>query len=241
MSTASSIFQGLGLRQWWNYPTQYFGTNGEMGTDFGMGTTGQPVGSLTSGTVVYANNPYANDPNHSSLGYVVQVLSPDGYLYHYQHLQSPAVHVGDVISVGSVVGVSGGCPVGCYGSNGQCTCTDQWTTGEHIEVRRAAYNGNASDPVWGQSWQDPYQAFLQLAGGSATSGAGAWNGATYGSSGTTGTPGSSGANLTAFAQKAGLFAIAIILILFGFYLLFKKQGDALLHKGVKAAKLAVLA
>jgi murein DD-endopeptidase MepM/ murein hydrolase activator NlpD len=205
-----------------------------------MGSTGQPVGSITPGTVLYVGNPYANSPGHTSLGYVVQVLGNDGFLYHYQHLEAPAVHQGDVISVGSVVGVSGGCPVGCYGSNGQCTCTDAWTTGQHIEVRRAQYNGKASDPVWGQPWKDPYQAFLQLAGVTATSGAGKYTGTTTSTGTDTTSSSSPGPNLTGFVQKAGIFTVSVVLVLFGFYLLFKKQADGILQQGARAAKLAVI-
>jgi hypothetical protein len=226
MTTIDSIFQGLGLQEWWAKPTQYFGQSGEEGTDYSLGGTGQPVGAISGGQVIYVGDPYANDPNHSSLGYVVQVLGNDGYLYHYQHLESPSVNVGDSVGPGSVVGVSGGCPVGAYASNGQCTRTDAWSTGPHIEVRLAKYNPNGG--VWNQAWQNPYTTFLNMGGGPGSSAP-----VVNGSSASTTSSTSSSGSLAGFGQRVGIFLGALILFGFGAFLLFKPQIEGAMKKGVE--------
>lgn len=154
--TVATIFQQRGVYQWWLHPTQYFGQNGELGTDYGMAGFYVPVGAITSGTVVDVTS------NNNSIGFIVQIKSSDG-LYWYQHLASTNLHVGDVVNIADTVGLGGGCPPGCYGNNPRCTCYDQYSTGQHIEVRWSP-NGVAG------SWVDPQQHFLTLAGNSPSSG-----------------------------------------------------------------------
>lgn len=233
MSTIGDIFAGAGLTQWWNNPTQFFGQNGEMGTDYSMGGTGQPVGAIQGGQVVYVGAPYANDPNHSSLGYVVQILGPDGNLYHYQHLESPNVQQGDTIQPGQVVGLSGGCPVGAYNGQGGCNWTDAWSTGPHIEVRLAPYNANGG--VWNQAWQNPYSTFLQMGGGTPTTTPTGTGGGQSPQSANGSTAATISTGLTSFAQRAGIFVLSLVLVGAGAFLLFKNQIEGAAKKGVEVA------
>lgn len=163
MVTVAQYFQQEGLPLWWNFITQRFNPPNEYGTDFGCGGFGGSVGAVASGKVIYVGDPYANDPNHSSLNYVVQIVDPSSLeLWHYQHLWGPAVAVGDTVLQGQVVGVQGGCPLPGDGwpcGNNGCpdnTC-DDWTTGSHIEVRYAPV-WSSSGGVWSQNWIDPLSA-----------------------------------------------------------------------------------
>lgn len=165
MSTVADLFSQLGLTPWWEIsPSQRFGgnNNGEWGEDFPM-RPGTRVGSITAGKVVYVGQPQPGN----SIGYVVQVESPDGSLTHYQHLQSATVHEGDTVAPGDVVGLSGGCPSGAYTSTA-CKWTDSNSTGPHIEVRRAS-GYSPSGGVWYQQWQDPSGQWNSLAGEEAGS------------------------------------------------------------------------
>lgn len=231
MATVAQSFQQLGLPQWWNdNVSQFFNGGSEMGTDFNLGGFGKPVGSITPGKIVYVGD--GGYPG-SSIGQIVQVLAPDGRLFHYQHLKTSQVHVGDTVSVGTVVGTGGGCPVGAYGSGISCTRTDQYSTGEHIEVRVAS-SYKPGNP-WSQSWVDPINIFKQIGGATASSVA---------SSGTLDATGSSGGSSSDWVKqiqggsvKAGIFILGLVLAGAGFYLLFSKQVNA----GVKtAAKVALL-
>lgn len=165
IGTISQIFQQRGVYQWWNHVTNSWNGQSELGTDYGMGGFYIPVGSITSGIVVSVTS------NNNSIGYIVQIKSSDG-LYWYQHLASTTLHVSDVVNVGDTVGLGGGCPPGSYGQNPYCTSYDQYSTGQHIEVRWSP-SGIAGN------WVDPQQHFLSIAGGTP-------QGSFFGSSGQTG-------------------------------------------------------
>ena len=244
--TVKDIFQQLGLVEWWapDRITWPFGSPGEYGNDYGLGKFGVPVGSVTSGRVIYVGDGgYAN----SSIGQIVQVLNSDGSLVHYQHLRSANVKVGQNIAVGDIVGTGGGCPVGAYppGDVGQgCTRYDQYSTGQHIEVR-FSYKYNPNGGVWLQNWIDGAGIFQALAGASTVDYA----------MGNTPTPGTGQAgasagqangiasllgNVESAFRHIGLFLIALILIGGGLYMLFKPQIDAAVTGVAKTgAKLAL--
>jgi len=225
VATVSDIFAQLGLTKWWTIPTQTFGENGEKGTDFGT-SAGANIGAITGGRVIYVGN--GGYPG-SSIGQIVQVLSSDGKLYHYQHLKTSNVSVGQTVQVGSVIGTGGGCPVGAYSGSG-CSWTDQYTTGPHLEVRIAS-SYVPSQGVWSQAWYNPLSSFLSLAGGGAATVAGGSS-----SSSTSGTPDWQ-AQIQREGIKIGLFLVALVLVGFGLYLLFQKQANGLAKTAVKAALL----
>lgn len=157
MTTLLQEFNLNGLVAWWDekYATQDFNNRNEKGRDFGRFPVGTPIASISSGRVVYAQQ-MNSDPG-SSVGYIVQVENADGSLFHYQHLRSTSLRVGDYVHAGDIVGLSGGCPASGYGTKG-CTHTDQYTTGPHIEVRYAPHY-DPSRGAWGQQWQNPEAAF----------------------------------------------------------------------------------
>src|SRR5258708_37388581 len=105
MTTVAQAFQSMGLVQWWNNVTNPWNGGLEKGTDFGLGGFDKPVGSLTPGKVVYVGD--GGYPG-SSIGQIVQIVAPDGRLFHYQHLKTANVSVGQQVKVGSPVGSSGG-------------------------------------------------------------------------------------------------------------------------------------
>lgn len=193
-TTIQQLFQQLGLPLWWQNVTQAWGQNGEKGTDFGLGGFGKPVGSIVSGKVVYVGN--GGYPG-SSIGQIVQIQTANG-LIHYQHLMSSSVQVGQTVQPGTVIGTGGGCPTGCYPpglvGNG-CSCYDQYSTGQHIEVRWSP-TYNPSGGVWSQAWQSPMSQFQQLVSGSTTGNPGVPTGG--GPGGIFGIPASLLASITQF-------------------------------------------
>lgn len=226
MTSVTDEFRKAGLIPWWNASvTQFFNGVGEKGTDYGLGSFKQPVGSISGGRVVYVGD--GGYPG-SSIGKIVQVLMPDGRLVHYQHLYDSSVVTGQVIQPGTVIGHGGGCPTGGYPANNvgnACTFTDQYSTGQHIEVRLST-SYNPAGGVWSQNWINPLGAFQQLGN------------AAYGgplppvATGTSGSVASGGAIVapvpantffTDIGQKIGLMLLALTFVGVGFYLLFSQQ------------------
>jgi hypothetical protein len=230
MSTVSDIFNQFHLVQWWqiNRVTQFFGQNGEQGADYGLTGFGVPVGSITSGRVVYVGD--GGYPG-SSIGQVVQVLSPDG-VYHYQHLQSSSVIMGQTVHVGDIIGTSGGCPSGCYGQNPSCTCYDQYSSGQHIEVRYSSSYNQSADMWHRGNWTNPVWHFMGLAGGTGIPGTGV-AGQSNSSSNDIGT------QLKTFSigigQKVGLIVVGLTLIIVGSFLLFPEQVKGIAKKAANIA------
>lgn len=162
--TVADEFKSLGLFPWWQQqPTQSFGVNGELGADFAA-KANTPIGAITGGRVV---NVFHSGPAGSSIGYIVQVQDEGGGLWHYQHLRNARVAVGQTISPGDVVGTSGGCMEGAYGSDGNsCSAFDPWSTGPHIEVRYSpTFRGNTNDwhTAGDQQWRNPLPAIQAAA------------------------------------------------------------------------------
>jgi hypothetical protein len=239
--TINQLFSAKGLIPWWNATvTQYFNGADEKGTDYTLGGTGYTVGSLTAGRIITVQAP--PPAPYSSLGYVVQVLNPDGSLIHYQHLQAASVNVGDTVQPGSPIGTQGGCADGNYQGLG-LPCAggnqDDYSTGTHIEVRYSpTYDPNGG--IWGQNWIDPFSIFQQIATNNAGAGADTtYVGATPPTPTGSPTPGAGSSDIktqvAAFGVKAALFLLALVLVMFGIYMLFKKQLDARfpgLHKAL---------
>ena len=152
--TVAQAFQQAGLAQWWKTPSQRFGQawNGEVeeGTDFSIGLK-TPIGSITTGKVIYVGGGGYNDP---SLGTIVQVQQADGSIVHYQHLSSSNLKVGQQVGIASVIGLSGG-------------IAGRFSSGPHIEVRFASkYAPNSG--VWSQHWIDSYPIIQQMTQASPT-------------------------------------------------------------------------
>jgi hypothetical protein len=154
-TSVGRVFTAQGLPQWWTMrPSKGYDGKSEKGQDYSL-PLNTPVGSLTSGRVVYASQMHS-DPG-SSVGYIVQVEQADGSLIHYHHLRSINVVEGQYVHVGDVLGRSGGCPADGYGAQG-CTRTDKYTTGPHIEVRYAPSYDPSKGP-WNQQFVAPQTGF----------------------------------------------------------------------------------
>lgn len=160
--TLIQYFQSLGRIVWWSdrYITQRFNGRNELGIDYGL-PLNTPIASISNGRVVYSQQMNSNPG--SSVGYIVQIEGADGSVFHYQHLRSAAVHVGDYVRQGQIVGLSGGCPADGYGNNG-CTKHDKYSSGPHIEVRYTP-NYNAANGAWNQHWINPQNVFTQYGQG----------------------------------------------------------------------------
>lgn len=162
--TPDQVFTTLGLVRWWNNPhADFFGQDGEKGQDYGVGQKFDvPVGALMGGQVVaiLTNGPSPFGPGNDAVGFVVQIMTPSDGIHHYQHLHTTTLKKGDKIGVGDIVGLSGGCADGNYGSNNACVLPNAYSTGGHIEVRWAPA---ATRPGWTQVWSDPKDHFGKLA------------------------------------------------------------------------------
>jgi murein DD-endopeptidase MepM/ murein hydrolase activator NlpD len=102
------------------------------GTDYGM--TLQPVLAAASGTVSLARD------QGSTIGNAVHIDHAGNYQTRYYHLDSYSVNVGDEVSVGQQIGVSGNSGAGM-----------PWHL--HFEVRHEGY---VTDPFgWREDWADP--------------------------------------------------------------------------------------
>jgi murein DD-endopeptidase MepM/ murein hydrolase activator NlpD len=161
--TIDQVFTKNKWIRWWDYqPTQRFnarpGSNNctdagatEFGTDYGV-DCGTNIRNIVPGKVVYAQRP-PEYPVHPSIGYVIQVAGDDGSLIHFQHMNTSAVKVGDRVTIGSLIGLSGGAKVP----------GDSWSSGCHIEVRYAySYKGQAGQPWCNADWQDSHPIFQAL-------------------------------------------------------------------------------
>jgi len=162
LQSVQQLLQSLGEPKWWGHRTQGFKGSQHPGNDFGIPLR-SPIASVSSGRVVYSQR-MNSDPT-SAVGWIVQVENSDGSLFHYHHLYSSAVHVGDYVQAGQVLGLSGGCPQGAYGTKG-CTRFDKYSNGPHIEVRYSP-NYDPSRSHWQQNWSDPMPAILAYAGSGA--------------------------------------------------------------------------
>ena len=130
---------------------QYYGQNGERGTDFDCGYRTQ-VPALWGGTVVGAYRTCWDSACISSSGGVVIVRAVVAGIgehdTYYLHLDAVAVSLGEVVQKGQLLGWTGGC-IG-YGH----WITSPWfTSGCHIEIGYDApflphYSFNSNPLPW---------------------------------------------------------------------------------------------
>ncbi|MDQ1483806.1 MAG: hypothetical protein QOF35_1882 [Actinomycetota bacterium] len=94
------------------------------GEDFGM-PVGTPLGAMSAGTVSFAGV-------QSGYGNIVQIRYWDGTISYFGHMSSIAVHVGQSVSRGQIVGKSG--------NTGH-------STGPHLHLEIHPNGGQAIDPL----------------------------------------------------------------------------------------------
>lgn len=132
---------------WTDFVTQYFGQNGEEGTDFGV-PFHTPIPAVLAGVVQRIN---------CAVGYRCEVDIAASYggrsvTESYLHIDQPAVTVGERLAPGDLVGLSGGQLSG--GSNPD---SPQYSTGPHVEF----------DVFQGGAWQNPIDPLSIARGGPA--------------------------------------------------------------------------
>ena len=188
-----------------------------------------PITALFSGTVV---------SQRTGLGWGTEIfIKPDNPAipeYYYYHLDTLNTRTGQHLNAGDVIGLSGG-----QNSGGSNPSSTTFSTGPHTHVgfwsSWIAVPGLGTRPFGPNI--TPY--ILAFARGASTA-----NIATDTSSSTSpaGASGSSDWQTQFHTEgiKIGLFLIAFIVAGFGGYVLFQKQADALLHKGLDAAKVAAI-
>lgn len=136
------------LKSWLSDISQPFGVNGETGIDIGQRGLGgkaidNPVYAVTGGTVLGVTSQYGG-------GGVVSVKSNINYAgingpasIYYQHLDEVLAKVGETISPGQLIGLSGG-----QLSGGHNPSSSKYSTGPHIEIGINAPYGKANKSAW---------------------------------------------------------------------------------------------
>lgn len=200
-------------------------TPGEGGVDLDA-KTGTPVYALATGPIVGAG--YWNDANHGVITQRVNVPGAGVQDIYYQHI-TLAPNIAHCSSVGSCSQtITRGQQIGTVGSYGE------------TEI---GFNANWGT-IWGSShpsgstWiRDPRPWIAALLSGSAppvtsTGGASGTDTSTSGADWTT--------QLQGYGVKIGLFALALVLVLFGAYVMFKPQADKAIHKSMGIAEKAAV-
>lgn len=150
------------LKAWLSDVSQQFGVNDETGIDIGThGKIDQPVYSVTGGTVVGVG--------YYGGGGVVSIKSNINYdgingpaSIYYQHLDEDLATLGETISPGQLIGLSGG-----QLSGGHHPSSPKYSTGPHIEIGINAPYGAANKSIWSPLGKNvnPLSFFQALAGG----------------------------------------------------------------------------
>lgn len=153
------------LKAWLSDISQKWGVNGETGIDIGThGKIDQPVYSVTGGTVVGVG--------YYGGGGVVAVKSNIDYggingpaSIYYQHLDEDLARLGETISPGQLIGLSGG-----QLSGGQHPSSPAYSTGPHIEIGINAPYGSANKSIWSPLGKNvnPQQFFTDLMNGNTS-------------------------------------------------------------------------
>ncbi len=215
----------------WNHPPPpgFPNAPGEGGVDVGA-PGGTPVLALASGPIIDMG--CWKDSGHCVVTQRVNVPGQGPQDMYFQHIQiAPGLKVGDNLTRGQRIGTVNGTQAG--------------VTYNETEI---GFNANWGSP-WGRNhpgpWvSDPRPWINALLTGNPPSGSpitqtsGASNGSNSGTS-TAISPGPAWVSqLSGEGIKIGLFLLALVLVGFGFYLLFTKQINGMAKKGVNAAKTA---
>ncbi len=177
-----------------------------------------PITAIKSGKVVQAD--------YAPWGGEVFVKPDDGSTeYYYYHFDKNSVSTGQHVNAGQEVGLSGG-----QNSGGSHPVSTDWSTGPHTHV--GYFTSYTNTPI-GTRPQGPDITptinYLKIGG-------------SYGGGGTP-TQQAASSNVAQAAgsglSKIAIFIVALAIIGGGAYLLFRKQINADIKKGVDVAKVAV--
>ena len=166
------------LKAWLSDISQKFGVNGETGIDIGThGKIDVPVYAVTAGKVIgagyYGGGGVVSEQSNINYGGINGPAS-----IYYQHLDEVLAKVGEVVSPGQLIGLSGG-----QLSGGHHPSSRLYSTGPHIEIGINAPYGKANQSIWSPLGPNvnPLGFFQALASGN-TNVIGTGNGDTSGSS-----------------------------------------------------------
>lgn len=165
-----------------------------------------PITALLSGTVL---------SQRTGLPWGTEIfIKPDNGMpeYYYYHLDTLNTHVGQHLNAGDVIGLSGGQNIG--GSNPSST---SMSSGPHTHV--GFFTNFKDTPLGSRPFGPDITSLINTlkSGGQVQGNI---------SSGESSVPSPSQSGISFFSnlgQKAGLFVIALIFIIIGFYMLFSKQ------------------
>jgi hypothetical protein len=187
-----------------------------------------PVTALFGGTVVEQKQglPWGTE-------IFIRPDDPSLPQYYYYHLDTLSTHVGQHVSAGEMIGLSGG-----QNSGGSNPSTPAMSSGPHTHV--GFFTMWTPTPMGTRPFGPDISPYINA----LSKGQSVPNGV---SNPDTGTPppgtqqASAGPDLQGFAVKAGLFIAALLLVGFGAYLTFKPQADEVLGRAKKAAEIGALA
>jgi murein DD-endopeptidase MepM/ murein hydrolase activator NlpD len=188
-----------------------------------------PITALFSGTVKEQKTglPWGTEV-------FIQPDNPNLPEYYYYHLDTLDTHVGQHLTAGQFIGLSGG-----QNRGGTNPSTPDMSSGPHTHV---GFFTSWKNTVLGTR---PFGPDISPYIDALAKGQSLPNGVANPSTGTpipsSGTQASTGPNLQGFAVKAGLFVAALLLVGFGAYIAFKPQADELVKKGLKAAEIGAVA
>ncbi len=178
-----------------------------------------PITALFSGTVV-------SQREGLPWGTEIFIQPDDSALpqYYYYHLDTLNTQVGEHLSAGQMIGLSGGQNTG--GSN---PSTPAMSSGPHTHV--GFFTKYVTTPVGGRPYGPDISAYITAFSKGATPPTGLPADASAGNPGALGSQ-----QLQSFGARAGQFVLALVFLSFGVYLLFKTQIDAKLQQGGHAAR-----
>lgn len=179
-----------------------------------------PITAIKSGTVEQAD--------YAPWGGEVFIRPDDGSTeYYYYHFDVNEVSKGQHVSAGQEVGLSGG-----QTSGGVHPVTDGESTGAHTHVGQ--FTGYVNTPIGTRPTGPDISGIINYLK----------TGGNYESNTTPTQQVTSNANAVQIAKsgltKVGIFFVALVLIGGGAYLLFQKQINSAVKKGVDVAKVALV-
>lgn len=181
-----------------------------------------PLTAIKSGKVVQAD--------YAAWGGEVFIQPDDGSNeYYYYHLDENDVSAGQHVNAGQMIGLSGG-----QNSGGEHPVSTQWSTGPHTHV---GYFTNWTSTPDGTRPDGPDITPLINALKLGQAGIPSSSGGTSTSTGITPTLGDWKTQAQSGLVRVGLFLIALLLVGFGFYIMFQKQINQGAGLALKAAVL----
>lgn len=184
-----------------------------------------PITAMKSGKVVQAD--------YAPWGGEVFVQPDDGSTeYYYYHFDVNEVKAGQHVNAGDLVGLSGG-----QNSGGNYPVSTEWSTGPHTHV--GYFTGYVNTPIGTRPQGPDITSTIQnlnLQGLPSNGGSGSSSSSSSSSSGGSSDPVTTA---THALTRIGIFLVALAIIGGGAYLLFQKQINAAVKKGVDTAKVAM--